>query len=527
MSLTLSLRFPTGRYAATAWEDREQAEWPPHPARLALAFIDVLHKLGNPEHLRSDLMWLCQQGPPSIVIPADGQIDVQRMDGFFVPQNPSQAESHKHPRKPRSFPTVFLDPEPAAVYFQWSTATPDDARLAGLRELASHLPRFGHSSSLVTAAITKDDPPFGASWRRLDPLKDTTHQADCHLRVPYAGLIQSAESAFDAKARAKEMANLIRKAAESARPDKALKPAASPRGRHDPRHHWQGYIEELPSAMPVTSWDRRVLLLSRIDGPRPELISTWQILEVFHKTILDRWSRAPDQAPIPSWISGHLPGDANTAPNRANHLAMFPLADVSHRHAQGRLMGIGLAFPRPETAELDPVTLRLDWRKAMASLFPDGSALELTAPAGGPRLILQPAVPGETRRALRIPSWIGPSATWSSVTPVVLDRHPKPHFRKNPVAWAASARQIVIEACQRIGLPAPLHIDVSPYSPIQGVPPSNAFAPPPARPGRPARVHFHVSVQFGQKVGGPLLLGAGRFRGYGLLAPTQQGEFAP
>jgi CRISPR-associated protein Csb2 len=54
---------------------------------------------------------------------------------------------------------------------------------------------------------------------------------------------------------------------------------------------------------------------------------------------------------------------------------------------------------------------------------------------------------------------------------------------------------------------------------LQGVPPSSAFAPPPARAGRPARVHFHVTLTFDQKIAGPVLLGAGRFRGYGLLAP--------
>jgi CRISPR-associated protein Csb2 len=271
--------------------------------------------------------------------------------------------------------------------------------------------------------------------------------------------------------------------------------------------------------MPLTVWDHRILLLTQVDGHRPYLDSTWRCLETFHKTLLDRWSRDPSRGPVPQWISGHQPGCGSTAHTLDNHLALFPVADVKHIHATGRIMGIGLAFPRPETAGIEPVTLRLDWRKAMAALFPKGAPLELASASGESRLILEPAAPAETRRAFELQRWIGPSATWASITPVVFDHHPKPHFAKNPAAWTESARQIIVAACRRIGLPAPITVEVSPYSPMKGVPPSPSFAPPPARPGRPARVHLHVSLTFDQPIAGPVLLGAGRFRGYGLLAP--------
>lgn len=521
MPLTLSLRFPTGRYAAAAWDNKERAEWPPHPARLALAFIDVLHKAGNPDSLRSALIWLCEQEAPSILIPTEEHIDIQRLDGFYVPQNPSQVEDLKHPRKPRSFPSVFLDPEQATVFFHWPKASPEKPLLASIQDLASRLPRFGHSHSLVIASASLAAPPMGDAWCRIEPVTGATHQADHRLRVPYARLLDSAETEFNAGARANEMGDLIRKAANTVKTNKTLKPAASPRGRYDPRHQWQGYIEALPPAIPVTPWDNRVLLLTRIDGPRPDLTSTWQLVETLHKTILDRWSRDPSRGPVPSWISGHQSGHGMTAPARHNHLAFFPIADVKHVHAQGRLMGIGLAFPRPETADIDPVTLHLDWQKAMAALFPKSDPLELATPSGETRLILTPADPIETRRAFEVSHWIGPAETWASITPLVFDRHPKPHFKKDPVAWAESARHIIRNACERIGLPSPIHIEVSTYSPHQGVPPSSAFSPPPTRPGRPARVHFHVALQFDQKIAGPVLLGAGRFRGYGLLAPIQ------
>ncbi len=519
MPLTLSLRFPTGRYAAAAWEDRERPEWPPHPARLALALIDVLHKAGNSASLRAALSWLCHQPAPWIVVPEDKHIDVQQMEGFFVPQNPSQADGFKHPRKSRSFPSVFLDPEHPTVFFHWPDALPDDTILSGLTELATRLPRFGHSSSLVIAQVTQDAPPSNIGWRKLLPASDAISTAEYKLRVPYVRLLEAAEAAFAAESRATEMAALIGKAAKAAKPDKTLKPAASPRGRHDPRHQWQGYIEELSSAVPMTPWDHRVMLLARVGDPQPGLVSTWQTIELLHKTLLDRWSRDTDRGPVPPWISGHQPGKGKTAPARDNHLAFFPIADIQHPHAQGRLMGIGLAFPRPETAGIDPIALRLDWQKAMACLFPKGAPLELAISSGETRLILQPANPDESRKAFQLSRWIGPATRWSTVTPVVFDRHPKPDFKKDPVAWKRSCRKIILGACQRIGLPEPVHIDVSPYSEINGVPRSSAFTPPPARPGRPVRIHLHVTLSFADKVVGPVLLGAGRFRGYGLLAP--------
>lgn len=35
MPLTLSLQFPTGRYVAASWGDKDEVEWPPIP----LAFV--------------------------------------------------------------------------------------------------------------------------------------------------------------------------------------------------------------------------------------------------------------------------------------------------------------------------------------------------------------------------------------------------------------------------------------------------------------------------------------------------------
>ena len=523
MSLTLSLQFPAGRYVAASWGNRDEVEWPPHPARLCLALIDVLHKSGNSDISREALSWLFSQAPPVIVIPDKHHADEQLLDGIYVPQNPSAAENGiKHPRKARSFPTVFLDPDQPSVFFHWSDAEPPRAIRDPLKKLVSSLPRFGHSHSLVIANLSEQLPPVGDEWRVIRPLEsDQPCTPEFRLRVNWDGLLKSAEDAFDADARSKEMDDLIDTATRTAKPDKPLKPAASPRGRHDPRHRWHGYSEEWESPLASTPWDNRILVLKQTEGNRMGLPSTWQITEVLHKTLLDRWHRNPSLGVIPSWISGHAVGELGkaTAPTTSCHLSIFPLAFVGREHATGHLLGFGIALPAPEAIGMNTADFRIQWRQALATLLSENGEVTLTPPDKAWTIHLAPEESPDPSLALQPSRWTKPSAKWQTVTPIILDRHPKPHFGKDPAAWHESCVKIIGEACQRIGLPIPEHIDVSPHSPLPGVPAAFAFAAPTARSGRPPRFHIHASIQFSEPVEGPLLLGAGRYRGYGLCLP--------
>lgn len=529
MPLTLSLQFPAGRYVAASWGNRDEVEWPPHPARLCLALIDVLHKSGNAGQQREALGWLFRQAPPVIVIPAHHLAEKQLLDGIFVPQNPSVAEGVKHPRKQRSFPVVFLDSEVPTVFFHW----PDSELPAELKEaltsLVTALPRLGHSSSLVMASASEGVPPTGEDWRQIRPMdSDQTGSPEFRFRVNWDGLLESAELAFDAKEREKEMAGLIDKATRTAKPDKPLKPAASPRGRHDPQHRWHGYAEDKANPPVSSPWDKRILILRQTGGDRMDLLSTWQITQVFHKTLLDRWDRHPSHGPIPSWLSGHQAGSAGQpgAPADTCHLSIFPLAFVDAKHATGRLLGLGIAVPRPEDIGVDPASFRIQWRQAVACLFGDEGELELSPPDRAWTLRVAPDESPDPKLALRPSRWTGPATTWSSVTPIILDRHPKPHFDKDPIAWRKSCQAIIESACQRLGLPLPERIEVSPHSPLNGVPPAFSFAAPAARSGRPPRFHVHATLQFPGPIEGPLLIGAGRYRGYGLCLPLDP-IFAP
>jgi CRISPR-associated protein Csb2 len=65
----------TGRYAATAHNDRSRAEWPPHPARFFSALVAVLHDRDEVDQAeRAALLWLEQQDAPSLWVDPESKV---------------------------------------------------------------------------------------------------------------------------------------------------------------------------------------------------------------------------------------------------------------------------------------------------------------------------------------------------------------------------------------------------------------------------------------------------------------------
>jgi CRISPR-associated protein Csb2 len=72
-------------------------------------------------------------------------------------------------------------------------------------------------------------------------------------------------------------------------------------------------------------------------------------------------------------------------------------------------------------------------------------------------------------------------------------------------------------------LPQPESVGVSPVSSFRGPEASVVYAPFPKGPDRFRRVLVHADITFERPVRGPLLLGAGRYRGLGLCM-ARRGE---
>jgi len=197
------------------------------------------------------------------------------------------------------------------------------------------------------------------------------------------------------------------------------------------------------------------------------------------------------------------------SPAERPHLAMAPLADVGWRYSQGRLMGIALVWPRHAAGDERAAALRV-----LAAFLREGCGLHF-GHLGSWRLT--PMV-SRHLKSLRFERYVGPSRRWATVLPVVLDRYPKNKAGRDLAT-------IVQQACLNVGLPQEvadgLSIEVHSFSAVTGAPSVRAVKDTLAEDSpyrsRPMR---HLVLTFADPIRGPLILGAGRYRGLGLCLPV-------
>jgi CRISPR-associated protein Csb2 len=86
--LTIEVELLTGRYAATTHNDRGRAEWPPHPARFFSALVAALHDHEEVDQTeRAALVWLEQQGAPSLWVDPESKVGRRQVQDVYVPVN--------------------------------------------------------------------------------------------------------------------------------------------------------------------------------------------------------------------------------------------------------------------------------------------------------------------------------------------------------------------------------------------------------------------------------------------------------
>ena len=518
--LAVGIRYLTGYAIATDSTDRERAEWPPHPARVFMAMAAAMFETGEDGEERRALEWLERQNPPAIKA---SEFYSRQPVTHYVPINDSSAPVKNKKalsnlqsvpigrgRQPRTFPRVR--PCEDTVFLVWPDAAPGEHQRRALDRLCEKVTRIGHSSSLVQMWVELNPPEFNLEPAELgeqrfrvvgdgtlEYLVSVFNRDNIMAYAKLAGAISSAKGA---------RRNLLKQELEDRFGDtepSSLRPAIS---------QWQGYRRVIASdsAAPTVSglFDREFMVLTIEEGPVVGLESTWQLLTTLHKTILATCD------PAPEWLSGHTPGGK---PSLEPHAALFPLAFVGREHADGHLMGIGLAMPRN-------IATRERGRALRGLLYDDNGRskpVQLIAGSLGAWTLRQenrptPAITLQPR------TWTSPSDTWATVTPIVLDRHPKADRAKDREQWSVEVADAIAESCERQGLPRPVAVDVDKTSWHRGAPRALAgkgagYPPMPVKQGQASRQQVHAWLRFAQPVEGPLLLGAGRFRGYGLCKP--------
>lgn len=546
----LEFDFITGVAVMTDAASREKAEWPPHPARIFMALV-AAHYESKPlpedgqkaedawSRERAALEWLEGQGAPQMSWPETSPRDVVKVyvpvNDAGVPQNPARVKDSEmraalgvmpdqRSRQERTFPARHIggDGPSRHVHLRWPKAEPSTEILAALTELALKVTRIGHSSSLVRVWVSKADDTLAPAYE--PNAKPTKTYRGVQLRIPAPGFLAELDQCFNAdeidayfdlsnaiaagKGKAKEQAN----AAFEERFGTAWNRSAGPpvRLRPSPRRtaHYSR-VDEPADGGVKSSFDSELLILTKQEGPVLGLESTAALTAALRGYLLQGGEGKPE------WFTGHsTPG----LPSTGGHMALLPLAFVGVEHADGHILGLAMAFPRSIPAEERAECLR-------GRLFnSSGEDLE-------PELKMGNLGTWTLRReerslpplALRSATWCEPSSVWASVTPVVLDRHPKHDQSTERVQWRDEVAASIAQSCERQGLPKPDLIDVDKTSWHRGAPrsrPGPAGMPwLPGKEGTAPRQQVHVLIQFPCEVQGPVLLGAGRFRGYGFCKP--------
>lgn len=458
MPLTITIELLTGSYDAAEVDDRDRAEWPPHPARLFCA----LTAAARSEEDRTALRWLEAQ-PPPVILAADEAAQARRAAYVVVNKREDKGGNLTHPGRTNGLRvrTRALPASPR-VALTWATSAPADV-LTALDTMARRIPYLGRSTGVALVAATTTDGPAEADSGTVVFEPCDLLDRELSLRVPYAGFLDELDAQFAADRPAWEVCR------------------------------YQGYraVRDVPEPQdpPVASVYEDVLVFG-FSGLKPQGRLAARFTEALRSAVLRSAGRE-----APAVLHGH---GADGLP----HVAFLALPDVGHEHADGHLLGMAVAVPDLPADERKAVL------RAVLGLRRDGHDLvEFTVPdIGGVELIYQP---GHVRPWGASPDrWRKGSRRWATATPIVLDRYPK-----RPADVEAEVRA----GLRRVGLPDPVDVAISTQPLLPGAAPLRPNDLPRQVRGRLFR---HVAVVFDRTVGGPVLVGAGRYLGIGLLAPV-------
>jgi len=488
----LAWQYLSGRAVATHPTDRQEAEWPPHPDRAFQALVAAWGETGATDSGKAALAWLEQQGVPQLVAPRESDpespVSATTTVKVYVPVNdvngPSRGEygdkklslmPSSRFRKDRCFPSMVVGDAMCALI--WPAANPSPDTNAKIADLASAVTSIGHSRSLVRMWVCENPP--APTWL---PVETHSHQRAIQLRVPDPGRLDALVHAYAAGGK------------DWTRP---------------PMARWQRYANAVQDrSIPSGVFDARLVVLRIVCREcRLTLAQTLAFTEGLRGSLIKQAEGIARQL-----VSGHEPDGAIL---QTPHIAYIPLPHVGDEHADGHLLGFALALPK----ELEPVAEDEIFAALAKAIDAETATIRLvTGPAGACDVVIEdrPTPP----KALQAAVWCGPSKYWGTVTPIVLDRLP-PRRHTDTDDWTV---QQITAACLRQGLPEPSAIQVLTVSPHIGAPSAHEFPPLRRKPDGARRWHVHARVAFPHDIGGPLILGAGRYRGYGLCKPLNKHE---
>lgn len=436
-----------------------RGEWPPAPARLFAALVagDGTRQASRISDGR-ELEWLENLPPPAIHAHCEPWHQALR-SRYVVAHGGRTRKTHQEYLAREGAlhrPGVRVIPGNPLVVYRWDMATPDAVILDAIRRRAARVGYLGASDSPARLRVLTAMP--GASAVEAF-VPDPT--GDARIGVPRPGTAAALDRMYDAWQ------------ARGASVTRAQFPALL----HREAYRSPGSQDRVDRGA-VVAW---LLLRPAVSGRRIGALTG-----LFKEAVLSRYQRMHGEPP--SFLHGH--GFTGTGYELARYLA---LPDAGYPRSDGRIHGLALWLPPGSDVE--------QRRKAReATIAIDalvGRAINTTVEPRGDR---------ERPWAANPNRWRGPSATWITAFPVIHERRGAPGLSE------------VGRWCRHAGLPDPIAFRSSRTPLISG---GVDLAPAEVnRPGRPALPYSHVAIRFAEPVEGPVVVGAGRQRGFGLCVPV-------
>ena len=434
-----------------------RGEWPPSPARLFAALVAAD---GTRDRCRvtdgSELAWLEQLPPPKIH--ADTRCHPQRLNTRFVVKHSGSPAKSAHQEYVGRVGTPTRPgwrvavSDPRVVYL-WDEATPpSDALFNALRLRAARVGFLGTADSPARLSVHAEMPL--SECEPFVPDED----GDEAIRVTRAGDLEILDRLFD---------DWVERGA-------SVTPNQFPALKHEQRYRSPG-APVAEDRGQVAAW---LQLRRPISGRR-----ITALVGLFKAAVLSQHERIhgePHQV-----LHGH--GFRGKGYEIARYLA---LPNVGYPRSDGRIHGLALWLP-PGT---DPDVRRKARDAALAVRRLTGNGLDVAVDRRDEE--------DDRPRATWPKRWLRPSRAWATAFPAI-------HERRRTVNLPEVARW-----CRHAGLPEPIAF-WSGRTPL--APGALDLAPVEVnREGKPGLPYSHVAIRFAEPVPGPVVIGSGRQRGFGL-----------
>lgn len=456
-------------------------EWPPSPFRLFQALLNGVMQSGmDSDATKSAFRWLEAQGAPTIYAP---KIQSGARRTAYVPNNHADYEPDlsklKTPKEVR--PSVFIDG--ASVSYIWTL--PDTDETARNSELLIRAARrmnalgWGIDTVIGGGRLIHSDIECPISGERWDPTPERRYKRQpSALRVPIPGALDDLLHCHS---------EFLNRAPEG----------EAPKARRNPeRYHTIIYKKS-------TEPDKRYFQAFGIEAYQPRagffaLRNAFGVGDSIRKLMCISINRRGYNEEFGGDAETYLAGHIDKQETTVDRISCIPLPSYGHDHSDGQIRRALIAEPASGSGKVS------EWarRRLRGGKIYDKERREY-------RGLLIEQNDAASRRMIK--RYTSPSKTWRSVTPVILPGTDKRKRRKAE----AQILKTLAQAGYNESMIADWNISKTPHW-KNGLH-AERYHIPPEFIGRGV---WHLELEFKNKVAGPVAIGAGRFRGLGVMVRT-------